>query len=87
MKPNMLVRKSEQGQATKKKYFFHKKKIELCISLICVTFSNFVEDQCFASKNTSLYFGKASIVYKTLKVLGCNCKIFEKTYESSFGID
>ena len=53
MKPNLLVRKTEQGQATKENTFSKKKKkkIKLCMSVICVTFSNFAEDKCFASKN------------------------------------
>ena len=46
---------------------------------LCDIFSNFVEDQCFASKNNQLYFRKATIVMKALKALGCNYKIFETT--------
>ena len=54
MKPNLLVRKTEQGQATKENTFSKKKKkkkIKICIYVICVTFYNFAEDKCFASKN------------------------------------
>ena len=70
MKPNLLLRKTEQGQRTKKSTFYKKKK------------KNRTRHTCNLRdvfQNTSLCFGKASFVYKTLKVLGCNYKFFEKT--------
>ena len=38
MKPNLLVRKLNKDKE-ERKVLFAKKKIELCISVICVTFS------------------------------------------------
>ena len=71
MKPNLLLRKTEQGQRTKKSTFYKKKKKKNRTRHTCNLRDVF--------QNTSLCFGKASFVYKTLKVLGCNYKFFEKT--------
>ena len=47
-KPNLLVRKSEQGQLTKKSTFFKKKNLQTMYMCEFCDFINFVEDQCFA---------------------------------------
>ena len=70
MKPNLLVRKLNKDKEQRKALFAKKKKKNRTM-YIC--------NLCDVFQNTSLYFGKASFVYKTLKVLGCDYKFFEKT--------
>ena len=71
MKPNLLVRKLNKDKEQRKALFAKKKKKKNRTMYIC--------NLCDVFQNTSLYFGKASFVYKTLKVLGCDYKFFEKT--------
>ena len=69
MKPNLLVRKLNKDKEQRKVLFAKKEKNR----------TMYICNLCDVFQNTSLYFGKASFVYKTLKVLGCNYKFFEKT--------
>ena len=69
MKPNLLVRKLNKDKEQRKVLFAKKKKNR----------TMYICNLCDVFQNTSLYFGKASFVYKTLKVLGCDYKFFEKT--------